>query len=99
VPFPVVLFSERRDCLGKRGWGAITIAILEATLIPQRKMRIMYRANLNYARFNKYFGDLLKKGFIEEAADPHGKPLYRVSEKGKTLLAALRKAEDLFSSG
>ncbi len=83
----------------KRGWSAITIDILEATLTPHRKMKIMYGANLNYERFNKYFGDLLKKGFVEEAADPGGKPLYRISEKGKTLLAALRKAEDLFSSG
>ena len=39
----------------KRDWGAITIDILEATLTPQKKMRVMYKANLNYERFNKYF--------------------------------------------
>ena len=50
----------------KRGWGTITIDILEATLAPQKKMRIMYSANLNYARFNKYFSDFLNKGFIEK---------------------------------
>lgn len=82
----------------KRGWGAITIDILEATLTPEKKMRIMYRANLNFERFNRYFYDLLRKGFIEEANDPDEKPLYRVSERGKTLLAALKKARDLFSS-
>jgi predicted transcriptional regulator len=79
----------------KRGWGTITIDILEATLTPQKKMRIMYRANLNYARFNKYFCDFLKKGFIEETADPEGKVCYHISQRGKTLLAVLKKANEL----
>ena len=57
----------------KRGWGTISIDFLEATLTPQKKMRIMYRTNLNYVRFNKYFCDFLKKGFIEETDDPDGK--------------------------
>jgi len=79
----------------KRGWVTITIDILEATLTPQKKMRIMYSANLNYARFNKYFRDFLKKGFIEEITDPEGKASYRISQRGKTLLAALKKANEL----
>jgi predicted transcriptional regulator len=82
----------------KRGWEAITIDILEATLTPKKKMRIMYTANLNFDRFNRHFCDLLKKGFIEEANDPNGKPVYQISERGKTLLAALKKARDLASS-
>jgi predicted transcriptional regulator len=82
----------------KRGWVLITIDILEASLAPEKKMRIMYRANLNFERFNSYFYDLLRKGFIEEVEDPDGKSLYRISERGKTLLEALRKARDLFSS-
>ena len=79
----------------KRGWGTITIDILEATLAPQKKMRIMYSANLNYARFNKYFSDFLNKGFIEKTSDPEGKVCYRISQRGKTLLAALQKANEL----
>jgi predicted transcriptional regulator len=79
----------------KRGWGTITIDILEATLAPQKKMRIMYRANLNYARFNKYFCDFLNKGFIEKTSDPDGKVCYRISQRGKTLLTALKKANEL----
>lgn len=79
----------------KRGWGGITIDVLEATLHPERKMRIMYRANLNFERFNRYFYDLLEKGFIEKVNDPNGKPLYKISERGKTLLAALKKAQEL----
>ena len=79
----------------KRGWGTITIDILEATLAPQKKMRIMYSANLNYARFNKYFSDFLNKGFIEKTSDPDGKVCYHISQRGKTLLAALKKANEL----
>jgi predicted transcriptional regulator len=82
----------------KRGWGAISIDILEATLTPEKKMRIMYRANLNFDRFNRYFYDLLNKGFIEKANDPDGMSSYKISERGKTLLAALRKAQELASS-
>jgi predicted transcriptional regulator len=82
----------------KRDWGAITIDILEATLAPEKKMRIMYKANLNFDRFNKYFYDLLKKGFIEETNNPDGKRSYKISERGKTLLAVLRKGQELFSS-
>ena len=79
----------------KRGLGTITIDILEATLTPQKKMRIMYRANLNYTLFNRYFRDFLKKGFIEETAGPDGKVCYRISQRGKTLLAAFKKANEL----
>lgn len=79
----------------RRGWGTITMDILEATLTPQKKMRIMYRSNLNYARFNKYFSDCLKKGFIEAIKDHDGKMCYCISARGKTLLAVLRKAQEL----
>lgn len=85
----------RSGSLPKRGWGTITIDILEATLTPQKKMRIMYRSNLNYARFNKYFSDFLKKGFIEAKEDHDGKVCYRISQRGKTLLDVLKKAQEL----
>ena len=52
-----------------RGRGTITEDILEATLTPQKKMRIVYKANLNYARFNKYFLDFLAKDLIEQTSD------------------------------
>ena len=81
----------------KRGWGDITVDILEATMVPQKKMRIMYKSNLNYERFSKYFSELVRKGFIVEAADPDGHATYMISERGKTFLAALRKAQDLFA--
>jgi predicted transcriptional regulator len=90
------LFKEQNGgILRKRGWGNITIDILEATLTPQKKMRIMYRANLNYARFDKYFSSFLEKGFIERIGDRDGKFCYHISQKGKTLLAVLKNANEL----
>ena len=82
----------------KRDGQAISIDILEATLTPQKKMRIMYKSNLNFERFNRYFYDLLRKGFVEEVNDSDGRSSYKISERGKTLLVALRKARELFSS-
>ncbi len=72
--------------------------ILEATLTPSNKMRVMYKANLNFERFNRYFYDLLRKGFIEEMNDSNGRSVYKTTERGKTLLEVLRKAIELVSS-
>lgn len=82
----------------KRDWGEITIDILEATRKPEKKMRIMYKSNLNFERFNKYFQDLVSKGLIEVHNNSEGKATYLISERGKTLLEALRKAADIFAS-
>ncbi len=81
----------------KRGWDSITLDILSAALQPERKMRIMYKSNLNFKRFNKYFYDLIEKGFIEKIEDANGKFLYKTSERGKTLSAALKKAQEIAS--
>jgi predicted transcriptional regulator len=79
----------------KRGKGAITIDILEATLNPQKKMKIMYETNLNYLRFNRYLSDFLKKGFIEPVKDFEGNGRYRICPRGMELLAVLKKANEL----
>ena len=79
----------------KRSRVTITIEILEATLSPQKKMKIMYKANLNYLRFKKYLSDFQKKGFIETVKDSEGNVCYRASLRGKALLAVLKKANEL----
>jgi predicted transcriptional regulator len=84
-----------KDHMSKRGWGTISIDILEASLAPQKKTRIMYKANLNYDRFDRYFADFIRKGFLVEVSDSDGKPEYKISERGKVFLGALRKAQDL----
>jgi predicted transcriptional regulator len=82
----------------RRSWPGITLDILEATLTPSNKMRVMYKSNLNFERFNRYFYDLLRKGFIEEKNGSNGRLVYKTTERGRTLLEVLRKAQDLFFS-
>lgn len=85
--FTQILFDEKKEgFMRKRGWGAITVDILEATLTPQKKTRIMYKANLNYERFDEYFYDLLGKGFIVGVDDNDGKYSYMISEQGRIFL-------------
>jgi predicted transcriptional regulator len=79
----------------KRSHVTITIEVLEAALTPQKKMKIMYKVNLNYVRFNRYLSVFLKKGFIEPVKDFEGKGCYRITERGKALLEVLKKANDL----
>jgi len=87
-----------RGELNKRSWPAITIDILEAAVNPVNKMRIMYRANLNFEQFNRYFSDLLIKGFIEEINGLNGRVMYRTTERGRELLAILGKAQELVAA-
>ncbi len=84
--------------MNKRSWPAITVDILETTVHPVNKMRIMYRANLNFDRFNRYFGDLLRRGFIEEVNNGDGRPLYKITERGIDLMDVLKKAQELAHS-
>jgi predicted transcriptional regulator len=79
----------------RRGREDITMDILMATLAPIKKMRIMYKANLNYVRFNKYFNEFLRKGFIDKTCDSEGWPCYVISQRGTTLLSVLKKADEL----
>lgn len=82
----------------RRSWPEITVDILEVTLKPSNKMKIMYASNLNFGRFTKYFYDLLKKGFITEVANSRGNIEYIITDKGKVLLNVLKKAQELLFS-
>ena len=81
----------------KRSWPAIVIDILEAALTPTNKMRIMYKSNLNFERFNRYLSDLLRKNFVEEMYNGQGKRVFKTTEQGKALLNTLRDAQELMS--
>jgi len=82
----------------KRGWSDITIDILESGLAPLTKTRLMYKSNLNYVRFHKYFDDFLRKGLLEEAEINGGnRKIYVTSKRGRVLLKALRNAQEIFS--
>jgi len=82
----------------RRSWPEIVAEVLEATLTPSNKIRIMYRSNLNFERFNRYFYDLLRKGFIEEMNGSDRRVVYKTTERGRILLEVLRKAEKLVFS-
>lgn len=81
----------------KRGWVDIFIDVLESAITPENKTRLMYKSNLNFARFNAYFYDFLRKGLLEKTYVNEDKIVYVTSERGKTLLASLKEAERIFS--
>jgi len=72
--------------------------ILEASLTPQNKNRVMYKSNLNFEQFNKYSSDLLRKGFIEKMNDSDGRTVYKTTEPGRALLEAFLKTQEIVSS-
>ena len=81
----------------RRGRIEIMMDILDQALKGANKTKIMYRANLNFSRFERYFRELSKKGLIEAVDDPDASVVYRTTERGGELLKVLRKAEKLLS--
>ena len=70
----------------------VIVDILTEALEGANKTRIMYRANLNFMRFNCYLSELVENGLLV-VEDGGGRVVYRVTERGKTLLETLRKAQ------
>lgn len=82
--------------MGRRSKMKITTDILRESLNPASKTRIMYKANLNFLRFQKYLSELLENGLIdEENVLNNGVVYYRTTDKGRDLLQVLKKAEEL----
>jgi predicted transcriptional regulator len=71
--------------------------ILTEALNGANKTRIMYRANLNFLRFNIYLSEMLEKGLLKEENHNDGRVLYKATESGKALLETLRKAKQFMS--
>ena len=80
----------------KRGWVDFSIVVLESAITSENKTRLMCKTNLNFAQFNAYFDDFLQKGLLEET-DANGNVSYVTSERGRTLLVALKTGERFFS--
>jgi len=84
--------------LVRRSRTEVIIDILSEALKGVNKTRIMYRANLNFLRFNKYFGELVELGLVELVDNPDESGLvYRTTDEGRALLETLRKAERFIS--
>jgi len=72
----------------------VVIDILTEALNGANKTRIMYRANLNFLRFNKYLSEMLENDLLKEENNGDGRMVYLVTENGKILLDTLRKAQE-----
>jgi predicted transcriptional regulator len=65
----------------------------ERTGVGPRKTTIMYKANLNFFRLNRYFRELEKQGLFKESTNPHH--VYCLTEKGKELLRLIEAAQKI----
>jgi predicted transcriptional regulator len=83
--------------LVRRSRVEVIVDILSESLEGTNKTRIMYRANLNSSRFNRYLSEMLERGLLVEGSGVGGGVVYRVTEKGRSLLETLRKAQGLMS--
>lgn len=75
----------------------VIIDILTEALKGANKTRIMYRANLNFLRFNCYLSEMLENGLLIEENHDDGRVVYKVTKNGKALLETLRKAQQFMS--
>jgi predicted transcriptional regulator len=82
----------------RRSRTEVIVDILSEALSGANKTRLMYRCNLNFARFNRYLHDLLDAGVVERVStNPTGITIYKITEKGRELLRVLRKASEFMS--
>lgn len=72
--------------------------ILAEALNGANKTRIMYRANLNFLRFDRYLSDLLDKGLIARKNTSDGRVIYRTTDRGKRFVKIISNAEEIISS-
>ena len=74
----------------------IIVDILDAASEGASRTRIMYLANLNFSRFERYFGELLDKGLIEQenSTTARGWPIFKTTEKARAILEQLKKLDE-----
>ena len=83
--------------MGRRHRGQIIVSILNEASDGSNKMKMMYRANLNFVTFRKYFSELSDKGLIIEIENPNGGAIYKTSKEGKMVLKMLQKVDEIIS--
>lgn len=84
--------------LVRRSRVGVIIDILTEGLKGASKTRLMYRANMNFSSFNRYFEELLDRGLICEVEGGSGRVrVYRTTRKGKELLDILLRARKFVS--
>lgn len=78
----------------RRGEVEIMRDVLEVCLRGASKTRIVYRANLNFTRLNKYLGMLLSLGYVVEEDVPSRSVVYRTTKAGKIFLNGCLKMQN-----
>lgn len=81
----------------RRSRTEVIVDILSEALGGANKTRIMYRANLNFMRFNDYLSEMLENGLLEEKNGNNGRIVYAATENGKALLETLRRAQEFMA--
>lgn len=82
----------------RRSRAEVVADILSEALDGANKTRLMYRCNMNFARFNRYLRELLDAGVVKRVnPNPKGLILYKTTDEGRELLTVLRKANKLMS--
>ena len=69
--------------------------ILVEALNGANKTRVMYKANLNFLRFERYLSELLEKELMVELNNPRSGVIYRTTDKGRELLRVLKKVQKI----
>jgi predicted transcriptional regulator len=75
----------------------VIVDILNEALSGANKTRIMYRANLNFSRFNVYLSEMMNSGLLTREKNGNGLVVYRTTEAGVALLETLYKAKELMA--
>lgn len=84
--------------MARRSRTEVIIDILAESLEGANKTRIMYRANLNFLRFNCYLNEMLENGLLKAENNGNGQVVvYKATRSGKALLRTLRKAQQFIS--
>jgi predicted transcriptional regulator len=82
----------------RRSRTEVIVNLLSEALSGANKTRLMYRCNLNFARFNRYLQDLLDASVVERTnTNPTGITIYKTTEKGRELLRILRQASEFMA--
>jgi predicted transcriptional regulator len=84
----VVVMGGRR-----RGEVEIIRDVLEVCLGGASKTRIVYGANLNFSRLDRYLGLLLGLGFLVVGDDSSRGVVYRTTEAGRDFLNGCLRVE------
>ena len=81
----------------RRSRTEVIVDVLTEALNGANKTRIMYRANLNFMRFNNYLSELTESGLLKRENNGDGRVMYKTTKNGKALLETLEKARRFIS--